>query len=287
MVQYSEGPATAVEGSSPKTAAPVLWHLTVSHYNEKVRWAFDYKGIPHVRRTTIPGAHPRVAKKLWGGRTFPVVDFGDEVVGDSTDIIAAIEQRWPERPLYPDKPEAFTEALALEDYFDEELGPCTRLLAIQRLLPDRRLMFEAFAPQLRGRRRLVATAMYPLVRRRVKGDLGIDEASADEAWTRCEAACRPFAAALREGRYLVGDRFCVADLTLASLLSPIVAPEQYPYSQPQRDHPSFADLRRLLDGFGALRWTCQIYARHRPSSAETKYPARRADPTDSKHHEGR
>jgi hypothetical protein len=23
---------------------PVLWHLDISHYNEKVRWALDYKG---------------------------------------------------------------------------------------------------------------------------------------------------------------------------------------------------------------------------------------------------
>src|SRR4051794_18733440 len=129
MVQYGDEMATAVDGSSRTTASPILWHLTVSHYNEKVRWAFDYKGIPHVRRATIPGTHARVAEKLWGGRTFPVVDFGDEVVGDSTDILAAIEQRWPEYPLYPDKPAEFSEALALEDFFDEELGPHTRLLA--------------------------------------------------------------------------------------------------------------------------------------------------------------
>jgi hypothetical protein len=29
---------------------PVLWHLEISHYNEKVRWALDYKGVAHVRR---------------------------------------------------------------------------------------------------------------------------------------------------------------------------------------------------------------------------------------------
>ena len=31
-------------------AAPILYHLQVSHYNEKARWALDYKRIPHVRR---------------------------------------------------------------------------------------------------------------------------------------------------------------------------------------------------------------------------------------------
>ena len=36
---------------------PVLYHLKVSHYNEKARWALDYKGVPHVRRAAIPGRH--------------------------------------------------------------------------------------------------------------------------------------------------------------------------------------------------------------------------------------
>ena len=34
---------------------PVLWHLEISHYNEKARWALDYKGIAHVRRAVTPG----------------------------------------------------------------------------------------------------------------------------------------------------------------------------------------------------------------------------------------
>ena len=26
---------------------PVLWQLEISHYNEKARWALDYKGVAH------------------------------------------------------------------------------------------------------------------------------------------------------------------------------------------------------------------------------------------------
>ena len=37
--------------------APLLWHLKVSHYNEKARWALDYKGVPHVRRAVDAGRH--------------------------------------------------------------------------------------------------------------------------------------------------------------------------------------------------------------------------------------
>ena len=38
---------------------PVLWHIEVSHYNEKARWALDHKGIEHERRAPPPGAQRR------------------------------------------------------------------------------------------------------------------------------------------------------------------------------------------------------------------------------------
>ena len=40
---------------------PVLWHIGVSHYSEKVRWALAYKGVAHERRGPVPGAHMLIA----------------------------------------------------------------------------------------------------------------------------------------------------------------------------------------------------------------------------------
>jgi glutathione S-transferase len=73
---------------------------------------------------------------------------------------------------------------------------------------------------------------------------------------------------LQPSGYLVGDRFSVADLTLAALLSQTVAPEQFPYPQAQRGHPRVAPIRDALAEEGLLQWTLDMYARHRGSSAE-------------------
>jgi hypothetical protein len=51
---------------------PILWHLKVSNYNEKARWALDHKGIPHIRRAVVPGQHRRLARRLTGESTFPL-----------------------------------------------------------------------------------------------------------------------------------------------------------------------------------------------------------------------
>ena len=69
---------------------PILWHIPVSHYSEKVRWALDHKRIEHERRAPMPGAHMAVALWLTRGKhkTFPVVRIDGRNVGDSSEIIA-------------------------------------------------------------------------------------------------------------------------------------------------------------------------------------------------------
>src|SRR5215831_7251103 len=115
-------------GAQRRDGLPVLWQLEISHYNEKVRWALDYKRIPHIRRSLLPGVHLIVARRLTGGEvnTTPVLTIDERSIGDSTRILAAIEERWPDRPLYPADPDQRARALDLEEFFDEQLGPHIR-----------------------------------------------------------------------------------------------------------------------------------------------------------------
>jgi len=249
---------------------PVLWHLKVSHYNEKARWALDYKGVPHVRRAAEPGRHRAIALRLTGAPTFPVLELDGEAIGDSTRIIEALERRYPEPPLYPADPIARRRALDLEDFFDEELGPHLRLLVLDHMLPSGKLLLGAFMPDLPGSRRLAARAMFPVHRRRVIAAFGIDDASVELAWAKVFAAGECFREELQPSGYLVGDGFTVADLTLAALVAPAVAPEQFPYPQPQRAHPALADVRAAFAESGLLDWAREMYARHRGRSAEMK-----------------
>jgi glutathione S-transferase len=216
----------------------------------------------------IPGRHAKIAQRLAGGRTFPVLELDGEAIGDSTLIIEALERLHPEPPLYPADPGERRRALEIEDFFDEEFGPHERLLVLHHMLPDAQLLLGAFTPDFKGVRLAAARAMYPRVRRRIVADFGIDDAAVELAWRKCRAAGERFAAELQPNGYLVGDGFTVADLSVAALFAPVVAPRQFPYPQPQRDHPRFADLRGMLDDYGALEWARRIYARHRPHSAE-------------------
>ena len=80
--------------------APVLWHLEISHYSEKVRWALDYKDVAHVRRAVTPALQQLRALRLRAGRTLPILEMNGRAIGDSTCIIEELERRWREPPLF-------------------------------------------------------------------------------------------------------------------------------------------------------------------------------------------
>jgi glutathione S-transferase len=242
---------------------PLLWHLKVSHYNEKARWALDYKRFPHRRRAVHPGVHPLIAKRLTGGETLPILVLDGEAIGDSSRIIETLERRKPDPPLYPSGAEERRRALELEEFFDEELGPYSRILAMHHALPDPDLWLSTFMPDLRGRARDAARAGFGGIRKQIEGQFGLSEETVAGAFAKVRAAGERFKAEVGEGGHLVGDRFTVADLTLAALVAPLVAPPQFPYPQPQRDHPRYAPVRDALAESGLLDWARDTYARHR------------------------
>ncbi|MFL5780075.1 MAG: glutathione S-transferase family protein [Thermoleophilaceae bacterium] len=245
---------------------PLLWHLKVSPYNEKARWALDYKRVPHVRRAVTPIGHAVVSRRVGGRGTMPVLAIDGRAIGDSSEIIAELERRAPVPRLYPADPAERARALELEDLFDEQLGPYMRRLVLHHALRDSDLLLGAFTPDLRRPVRAVVQATFPLSRRKLRHDFRIDDRTVDEAFGKLASAGERMAAEVGPGGYLVGDSFSVADLALASLCAPAVAPPQFPYPQPQRGHRLFAPLREALDRAGLLEFTLRMYELHRVPS---------------------
>jgi glutathione S-transferase len=249
--------------------APVLWHLEISHYNEKVRWALDYKGVAHVRRAVTPGLQEFRARRLGAGRTTPVLETNGGAIGDSTRIIEEIERRWPEPPLYPAGTEERSRALALEDYFDERCGRDLRRVVFGDNLAEP----EKFLAMVYGAdhpRMGLLKAVSPLFCRVVKRSFRIRPETIEKSREKVRAAFDKLEAEVGPSGYLVGESFSVADLTAASILAPLVMPPQFPYIKLHPDERT-AQSRRFRDSLKArpgFRWVEEIYARHRGTSAE-------------------
>jgi glutathione S-transferase len=253
-------------------AKPVLWHIRISHYSEKVRWALDYKGIEHERRGPPPGSHMLVA--LWRTRgrhrTFPMLELDGHAIGDSSAIIAALEEPWPEPPLYPSDAEQRRRALELEEYFDEELGPQIRLLAWHEATIDRdaleRIVERDVPAPVRGFD-LARTATARYARAFVRLRYGVkSEQAAAAASKRVTAALDRLEAELDRREYLVGDSFSVADLTAATLFYPLVLPPEGPrLGEPPA---GFERFREPLKGRPGYRWVEEMFRRHRRPASQ-------------------
>jgi glutathione S-transferase len=199
-----------------------------------------------------------------GNFTYPVLQIEGRAIADSTAIIAALEERFPEPALYPSDPEQRRRALELEDLFDEELGPAIRQLAFHELANDPEL-FETLIQR---------TVPGPLTR---LGSGAVNYAStftglrfgasSEEAAERSRgavlAALDRLEAELGDGEYLVGDSFGVADLSAAALFYPLVLPEGGPVPT---DLPAPAGMERFrapLKDRPGYRWVQRTYERHR------------------------
>jgi glutathione S-transferase len=241
---------------------PVLWQYNFSNFNEKARWALDFKHVSHVRRSLLPGGPRAMAFSLRG--TLPVLDLDGERIVDSTRIIAALERRFPQPALYPDDPRERTAALELEDFFDEQAGHELRRAGFYewRTNPGfvSRLLTTGRGRGTRAFMRVMLPEAMIYARRRYR----IYPADAEQARVKLAAALDRIIAELKPSGYLVGESFSVADLAAAALLYPLAMPAelQYPYPElpdwgaltPHSKHP-------------AVDWIREMYRRHRGASS--------------------
>lgn len=248
---------------------PTLWQLELSHYNEKVRWALDYKRVPHIRRSLLPGLHAVKAKRLTGDTTTtPVLTLDGRSIGDSTRIIAAIEARWPEPSLYPQDAALRGRALELEEYFDEDLGPHIRRAAYQELLARPDLVVPLFT---RGRplgERTVFRAAFPALRVAMRRAMQINPEAARESRGRTVAAMDRLEREISPSGFLAGDSFSVADLTAAALFYPVVRPAEFPYPTVVEIPESAREFLEPLARRPGADWVREMYRRYRGRSAE-------------------
>jgi glutathione S-transferase len=247
---------------------PVLWQIDVSHYAEKARWALDYKEVDHVRRSPLPGTHIPIALFLTRGAqpTIPILQMDGRAIGDSTAIIAALDAKYLDRPLYPATPTDRARALELEDWFDENLGPHARLLPFYELIQEPEIFAEVAAesvPGPLGKAKPVVGA-YGRIYTSLRWGANKGE-DADRAREGIVAAFDRLEAELAkgDGEFLVGDSLSVADVTAASLFYPIVVPPEGPLSPDLPRPPALDSFRESLSNRPGYRWVEETFRRHR------------------------
>ncbi len=243
-----------------------LFQFRGSHFNEKARWALDWKGVRHERISLLPGPHAITTQRLSGQTQTPVLRDRGEVIAGSARILAHLERRFPEPALVPEDPASRRRALEIQAEFDCEVGPAIRCAKFFDVM-EADYATAAFCDDRGAAARALYRACFPLVQGVMRRSMGIDARSAARGRERTARAFEFVAKQAGPSGYLVGDRFSVADLVCAALLMPGVAVAEWGGPRdPETDEVRFFRAR-WADLPGAA-WVREMYRRHRrPRSA--------------------
>lgn len=208
--------------------------IPFSHYNEKARWGLDLYRQAYREERWLPGLHllpvAWAARGAEGRRSSPaatpllITDDGRRL-GDSTTILEWLDRECIGQgpPLYPDPVCA-----VLEQRFGTRLGMHARRLAYHWLFAEPAQLFRLARANVPAAQAASFERLWPLLAPAMRRGLGLDEAAVAASREALLAEVAAISDELRGRRWLAGGRFSAADLSLASMLSPVllVQPEE-------------------------------------------------------------
>lgn len=245
-----------------------LIQFPYSHYNEKARWALDFKGIAHKRRNLLPGPHMRTMRKLTGRTAVPALRLGDEIVQGSDRIIDTLETRFPDPPLYPEDPAERARALEIQAWFDDSVAPAVRAASFADSIAAKGYIANMFSEGQSAPMRLLYRIMFPAVARLISKAYGVDDVAKIERDREITGEGLDFIVAhAGPGGYLVGDSFTVADLTAAAILAVTANPPDSTMDRPEPRPPGALVWTERWAGHDGVAWVLDMYARHRGGRA--------------------
>lgn len=240
-----------------------LHQFSSSHFNEKARWALDFKAIANQRVSYLPGPHIPAIKKLTQGNssTTPVLkDSNHQTVQGSDGIIDYLQKQYPEPDLYGENE---TDVLSWQTRLDAELGPAVRTTVFTAFVQEPGYLLRTFGGDKPLLKRLAYRAMLPILVPVIKKANGVDAGPNIEHCRQVtESYLDEIAAQVQGTGYLVGAKFTLADLSAASLLGPLANVEHPDMRRPQ---PVPESLQILLDRYAhhdTILWVNKMHNQH-------------------------
>lgn len=255
--------------------------IPFSHYCEKARWAMDRRGFAYREEPHVPGFHRIITRPLKARGSVPVLLDGGQLFDDSTDILCHVDKQGTAgEPLVPQKDPERNLCLALEERFDQALGPHTRRLMYYHLLQDRQATLQLLRIAGANWEKALLPWVFPVLRTVMQRTMRIDAEGALRSRQAIDTIFSEVAMRLQDGKpYLCGDFFSAADLTFAALAAPVVWPDEYgggKLALPKlSEFPTSA--KKLIEEFRATQagaFVLRLYREVRlQREAEKSYPA--------------
>lgn len=208
-----------------------LYQFPLSHYCEKARWLLDHKELDYVAQNLTPGVHRLFVQVKTGQHKLPMLNDNKIWVADSTDIAEYLDRTYPEHALFR-RDETLNQQILKLDSIAQELGEHVRRWLFSFILNqhEKSSALDIILGE-KGMLRNFEKLSVPTLKFALKRIHQISPAKVMESKQRIDQILAQFNEILIEngGRYLVGDRLTLADISVCSMIAPLLMIEGTPW----------------------------------------------------------
>lgn len=203
--------------------------IPMSHYCEKARWGLERLNLDYHEERHLQVFHYPRTYWVSRGPQVPVLIDDREVISDSTAILKYLDRYAEEESrLYPAEPDLRRQVESLEELFDTELGVESRRWVYYHMLSRPWTGLSTAAQGVPLYEKLLTPIFYPFMGWLIVHKLKVRSARVAAGIARSREIVRQIDDQMSDGRrYLIGERFTAADLSLGCMLAPFVLPPNY------------------------------------------------------------
>lgn len=211
----------------------ILYQFPLSHYCEKVRWILDYKELDYVAHNLTLGLHRSFIKKRIGTQhtTVPLLNDQNTWLNDSTKIAMYLDDKYPERKIIRSHYAMKSKIFNINELASELGHEVRRLTLAHIILKDSELFDIMIGNHLyvkkfeRYARPMIESLLFK------KYDLSPDRLKiAEHRISQIVEQLNEYIDK-RTHIYLVGDRLSLADISICSMLAPLLNIQGTPWEQ--------------------------------------------------------
>jgi glutathione S-transferase len=243
-----------------------LYTFLISHFSEKVRFAFDLARVRYDERALLPGAHVVTIRRIAPATTVPVLVHDGRAVQGSSAILDYAEERLGLGLTPRDAAEA-ARSRQLEALADDAFGRGVQTFCYDSLLREPATVIALWTQDRSIAWRAAYRVAFPILEGRIRALYRATPRGAAAAKDRFFRALDETDRALEGRPYLAGEAPGRADVTIAALLAPACRPKEHVVRWPRILTPELEAFAREIDGRPTIEHVRRMYREHRRAPA--------------------
>lgn len=232
----------------------ILYQFPLSHFCEKARWLLDYKELDYVAENVFPA----LAQLKFGHKQLPTLKDATHTISKTTQIAQYLDEHYPEHPLIRSHRTLRTEIYEIEAIAND-LGDCIQHW-IFSLLSEKQTLDILLGE--RGYLRRFEKLTKPVLQSFLKKPPTKEQIKALEAKIYQSIDRLNEKIVAKNGKYFVGDNLGLADISVCSMLAPLLNLADTPWES-EHENTVFSEIKEYLNNKPLGQYVIRIYATER------------------------